>query len=134
MLADAAHARAIEVEPDRDWVHRVVSALVVDRPGANGWDAYTALKPLGGDFRAWDSARQMSALRLAYDRLAILHDALPVSLRSADQPQLTENLSVEAERRRTGIQSWYHSLSHVCTDELPDLDLLLFGLPGATKW
>ncbi|MEV0606948.1 hypothetical protein AB0I61_11320 [Polymorphospora rubra] len=134
MLADAARARAIEVEPDRDWVHRVVSALVVDRPGENGWDAYTALKPLGGDFRAWDSARQMSALRLAYDRLAILHDALPVSLRSADQPQPTENLSVEAEQRRTGIQSWYHSLSHVCTDELPDLDLLLFGLPGATKW
>ncbi|MET8043027.1 hypothetical protein ABZU25_19460 [Micromonospora sp. NPDC005215] len=136
MLADAARARAIEVEPDRDWVHRVVSALVVGRPGENGWDAYTALKQMGGDSRTWDSARQMSALRLAYDRLTILHDALPLSLRPADQPepQPTENLSVEAELRRTGIQSWYHSLSQVCTDKLPDLDLLLFGLPGAIKW
>jgi hypothetical protein len=134
MLADAARARAIGVEPDRGWVHAVVTALVADQPGGEGWDAYNALRPLGGDYRTWDEARQMNALRLAYGRLAILEDTLPASAHSADRPQLMEDLPVEAERRREAVQSWYLSLTQVCADELPDLDLLLFGMPGATKW
>jgi hypothetical protein len=133
MLADAAQARAIEIEPDMDWVGRIVTALVADQPGEQGWDAYKALLPLGGDFRKWAKARQLGALRLAYNRLLILNDALPSSVRPGDQPSPVDKLPGAPEQRRQAVQSWYHDLTRICVEELTDLDLLLFGLPGAVK-
>jgi hypothetical protein len=134
LLAEAAQARAVEVEPDRDWVGQVVTVLLADRPGDKGWDAYKPLLFFGGDFRDWHKARQKAALNLAYRRLALLHDALPVSIRPGDRPSEPDQLPGNADGRRQTIQSWYESLKHACVQELPDLDLLLFGLPGANKW
>ncbi|MEV6342830.1 hypothetical protein [Actinoplanes sp. NPDC051851] len=133
MLADAAQARAIEVEPDVDWTVRIVTELVADQPGAGGWDAYTAVNPFGGDFRRWAPARQMGALRLAYGRLLILRDALPSARRPGEQPPPVDDLSGTPEQRREAVRSWYRDLTRICVGELPDLDLLLFGLPGGVK-
>jgi hypothetical protein len=131
MLADAAEARAVEVEPDSDWVGAVVTALLLDRPGDDGWDAYNALQLLGGDFRDWEKAHQKAALDLAYRRLIVLSDALPASRRPADRPPELDQTLGDAGQRRQTIQRWYRGLSRACAEDLPGLDHLLFGLPGA---
>jgi hypothetical protein len=133
MLADAARSRAIEVEPDRDWVNHVVTALLSDRPG-DSWDAYKAMIPFSYEYEQLDDARQMDALRLTYSRLSILDKALPASRRPDDHMRPVEDLVGDSGQRRETVRSWYSSRRAACSEELPDFDLLLFTLPGAVKW
>ncbi|MEV0559952.1 hypothetical protein [Dactylosporangium sp. NPDC050588] len=133
MLADAARSRAIEVEPDRDWVNHVVTALLSDRPG-DSWDAYKAMSPFSHEYEQLNDTQQMDALRLTCSRLILLDKALPASRRPNDHLQPVEDIAGDSRMRRETVRSWYSARRSACIEALPDFDLLLFTLPDAVKW
>ncbi|MFI5936663.1 hypothetical protein [Actinoplanes sp. NPDC051494] len=110
VLAEAAAARAREVEPDSYWYERVVTELLADPP--SGPD--TLFHP---SFEKWAKRRQIAALTQAADRLTFLAGILPSRLRPEPPTRLTD---------RGQVQEWYKALTEVCHDEIPHVELLLF--------
>jgi hypothetical protein len=123
MLAEAATARAREVEPDISWYENVVTELLADPPGERSMDAYEALTQSDRQYRKQARVKQLSVLTTAQDRLEILHQALPPHLR----PEKPLRLST-----RPSLQAWYRSLTDVCRDEIPHIETLLFVPSGAS--
>ncbi|WP_153040101.1 hypothetical protein [Actinoplanes sp. TFC3] len=120
MLAEAAAARAREVEPDISWYENVVTELLADPPGERGQEACQALTQPDRQYRKLARVKQLSALTLAQDRLEVLEQALPPHLR----PERPMRLST-----RSSLQTWYKNLTEVCRDEIPHVEMLLFSLP-----
>ncbi|MBO0885625.1 MAG: hypothetical protein J2P17_35890, partial [Mycobacterium sp.] len=137
ILAEAAADRAREAEADVTWHHEVVTALISSPPGDEGWDAYKTTHRFPREYATWQPHRQITALRLAYSRLEILEQALPNSFRP-DRPQPLRAIDSARQVAPTddlqqGLHEWFSALRQVCREDLPDIDLLLFTLPGAVR-
>ncbi|AGL14651.1 hypothetical protein [Actinoplanes sp. N902-109] len=124
MLAEAAADRAREVEPDISWYENVITELLADPPGERGSEAFQALTQSDRQYRKQARVKQLSALTLAQDRLEVLNRALPAHLR----PEKPLRFGT-----RPSLQTWYKTLTEVCRDEIPHVELLLFDLSDVVE-
>lgn len=125
-LGDRA-ARTQPFEPDITLTWRIVATLTENAPAEKGWAAYavvaaTAWNHLDDELEKLTPAQRETARALARDRLTALENALPSSQRPLPLPQAVE---VKALRQR------YRHLTELLQDTVPQLDRLLFTLPGA---
>lgn len=121
-------ARANILEPDVTLLAEIVTALDEDRPGEEGWHAYALLRgsswnDLGKEFAGLSPAKQEAARDLVVRRLRLLESALPQSQRPLPLPS---NADTDILRKR------YLADAHSLSDAVPQLDRLLFTLPGAS--
>lgn len=129
LLAATSTVRAAMPEPDILLGHRIVDALSENAPGKEGWAAYWLL--VGTDwngandkFQQLRPEEQEDARVLARDRLTTLEAILPVAKRSS---RLPEGADEQLLRER------YKQLYRMLVDDVPQLDRLLFTLPGARR-
>jgi hypothetical protein len=129
LLAVTSVARAEALEPDITLAHRIIDALSENAPGDEGWGAYALLvgtnwNGINDRFKQLPPAQQEAARVLARDRLATLEAVLPASKRPLRLPQ-------SADERL--LRDRYDQLSRMLDDDVPQLDRLLFTLPGARR-
>jgi hypothetical protein len=127
LLSKTAAARAQALEPDITLAWRITAALVEDAPAENGWAAYalaaaTAWNRLGEELDKLTPTQQEAARVLTRDRLTALEAVLPLSQRPLPLPQ---SVNVDVLRQRC------RQLNTLLQDAVPQLDRLLFTLPGA---
>lgn len=120
-------ARARILEPDITLTWRIVTALTEDAPAENGWAAHAAVAAtywnrLDDEFGKLAPPQLEAARVLARDRLITLASALPSSQRPLPLPQAA---SLKVLRQR------YTQLKELLQDMVPQMDRLLFTLPGA---
>lgn len=129
LLAVTSMARSEAAEPDITLTHRIIDVLSEDPPGKDGWEAYYLLvgtdwNNQGKEFKQLPLARQEAARVLARDRMSVLEAILPEAKRPPCLPQGADQQS---------LRDRYKDLSRMLADEVPQLDELLFTLPGATR-
>jgi hypothetical protein len=127
LLSATSAARAHAREPDITLGWRIVAALNEGAPAEQGWAAYAVVavtdwNRLGEELERLPLPQRESARALARDRLAALEAVLPASQRPLPLPQAAD---AEVLRRR------YRQLSDALRNTVPQLDRLLFTLPGA---
>ncbi|MDA3646282.1 hypothetical protein LZ318_28975 [Saccharopolyspora indica] len=127
LLSATALARAEAQEPDITLAWRIVAALRENSPGERGWAAYTLVAANGWnrleqEIEKLPQAQREEARVVARDRLNVLGAALPTSHHT---PPLPETADVHMIRQR------YQHLKDLLQDTAPQLDRLLFTLPGA---
>ncbi|MCE7009986.1 hypothetical protein LWC34_45345 [Kibdelosporangium philippinense] len=127
LLSTAAAARTQMLEPDITLTWRIVAALTDNAPGENGWAAYAAVAATRWNRFDEELGKltppELEAARVvARDRLTTLAEALPSSQRPLPLPQAAD-LNVLRQR--------YTHLKKLLQDTVPQLDRLLFTLPGA---
>ncbi|WP_026211664.1 hypothetical protein [Longispora albida] len=124
LLAAASAARAVIAEPDITLATRITTALADNAPGELGWAAYALMRGAWGrrELQRFTPQEQESALALARDRLATAEASLPDSQRPIRLPQRADP---DLVRQR------YQNLKTLLEDTVPQLDRLLFTLPGA---
>lgn len=127
LLAATAAARAHALEPDITLACRIVTALTDNPPGGQGWVAYAVVAAtdwnrLREQLDELTPPQQEAARALARDRLTTLEAVLPPAQRPLPLPQAVD-ISVLGQR--------YQHLKHLLRDTVPQLDRLLFTLPGA---
>lgn len=127
LLAATAAARAQSLEPDITLSARIVEALAADAPDESGSVAYALLigPPWNGHqerFEALPGPQREAARVLVRNRLATLEAVLPAQQRPLPLPKGAEP-QVLRER--------YRQLSERLDSTVPQLDRLLFTLPGA---
>ncbi|MCR6490805.1 hypothetical protein M8542_49265 [Amycolatopsis sp. OK19-0408] len=126
LLSATAAARAQTLAPDITLTSRIVAALTLGAPGDDGWAAYwvaaaTRWNRLGAEVERLTAAELESACALVRDRLTTLLEVLPKPLR----PQGPPTADVEDLRRS------YEQMKELLGETVPQLDRLLFTLPGA---
>ncbi|MCO5974646.1 hypothetical protein [Actinoallomurus soli] len=127
LLVASAAARAQMMEPDITLAWRIVAALIENAPAEEGWAAYTVVTATDWNYKRKEleklTPQQREAARaLVRDRLSTLESALPPSQRPLPLPQAVD-AKVLGQR--------YRHLHKLLEDSVPQLDRLLFTLPGA---
>jgi hypothetical protein len=142
-VAAAGLERATMGEADMPFEALVLDGLCEDLPAEEGWDAYRLLvnrdAPTGG--------ARLTACLLAARRLRVFSGLLPVSLRppipfpldhAGDATTDADLAALGADSLLVPLRDWRKALMEAFGDrgvELSDnrvnLDLYLFGLPGA---
>jgi hypothetical protein len=127
LLVATAAARAQMLEPDITPALRIVATLAENAPSEEGWAAYAVVTATDWNHQSKELEKltppQREAARaLARDRLTTLENALPSSQRPLPLPQAVD---VKILRQR------YRHLKELLQDTVPQLDRLLFTLPGA---
>ena len=127
LLTATAAARADALEPDITLAHRITAALYKDAPAEEGWAAYALVAArygngLGSEVEQLTPRQQETARVLVRDRLSAIEAALPAIQRPLPLPQ---NVDVRVLRER------YDYIIEMLDGEVPQLDRLLFTLPGA---
>ncbi|MGW5515297.1 hypothetical protein [Nocardia africana] len=122
-----SHARAEVLEPDITLAWRIVAKLSENAPAEDGWAAYVAAAAtkwnrLGDEFDKLAPTQREVARALAHCRLGELEEALPAAQRPQPLPRAAD---VAALRER------YAHLKTLLEETVPQLDRLLFTLPGA---
>jgi hypothetical protein len=126
LLSVTYAARAAIMEPDVTLLSRIVTVMSEDAPGEDGWHAYSLLRgsswnDLGKDFANLSRAKQEAARSLAVRRISMLESALPQSQRPLPLPSKAA-ADVLRERYRAHVE--------LLANTVPQLDRLLFTLPG----
>ncbi|SDN11432.1 hypothetical protein SAMN04488074_1358 [Lentzea albidocapillata subsp. violacea] len=127
LIAATMAARAQALEPDITLAWRITAALAEDPPGHDGWAAY-ALMAVTDWNRLNEAVERLTPVQLeaarvlARERLTTLETALPSSQRLLPLPR---SVDVQVLRER------YRDLKQRLKDTVPQLDRLLFTLPGA---
>lgn len=127
LVAATAAARAQSSEPDITLGHRAVGALTANPPGEQGWDAYGLCTAVGSrrptrTARDLPPARRGAAAGLLRERIGVLESVLP---EPKPFPQLAPDADVDELRMR------YGKLKELLGERVPQLDRLMFTLPGA---
>ncbi|WP_434450079.1 hypothetical protein [Lentzea sp. E54] len=127
LIAATMTARTQALEPDITLAWRITAALAEEPPGHDGWAAYalvtvTAWNRLNEAIDRLTPVQQEAARVLARERLTTLEAALPSSQRLLPLPRAVD---VQVLRER------YRDLKRRLKDTVPQLDRLLFTLPGA---
>ncbi|MBE1467430.1 hypothetical protein H4W33_006442 [Kibdelosporangium phytohabitans] len=127
LLSATAIARTQVPEPDITLAWRIVSALTENAPAEDGWAAYrltaaTDWNRLEKELEKLTPSQLEAARVLARDRMATLVATLPPSQRPLPLPQ---SVGVTKLRER------YAHLRELLEETVPQLDRLLFTLPGA---
>jgi hypothetical protein len=127
LLAATAAARAQTLEPDITLAWRIVAALVENAPDESGWAAYAVVAAtdwnrLSEELEKLTPPQREAARVLGRDRLTALEAALP----SSQQP-----LPLPRAAAANVLRQRYRHLKELLQDTVPQLDRLLFTLPGA---
>lgn len=127
LLSVTTAARVQMLEPDITLSWRIVATLTENAPADNGWAAYavaagTPWNRLDEELGKLAPPEVEAARVLARDRLATLAGVLPPSKRPLPLPQVAD-LRVLRDR--------YSHLKQLLQGAVPQLDRLLFTLPGA---
>lgn len=139
LLARADADRARMGEPDVTMLATVVDQLSAELPGQEGWDAYRLLHPFAGPAPTV-AASVSAAQRLAFRRLRLLSQSLPVAIRPeppVSVPDAEEKVGSEASGTVSrALAEWHVSLCRALQEhiDLTVLDLLIFGLPGGSRF
>ncbi|MBY8856756.1 hypothetical protein K7711_09735 [Nocardia sp. CA2R105] len=127
LLSATACARAEALEPDITLTWRIVASLHENAPAEDGWAAYavvaaTKWNRLDEELERLTPPQREAARSLARYRLTELENALPSRQRPLPLPR-TADISVLRQR--------YRHLEKLLEETVPQLDRLLFTLPGA---
>ncbi|WP_157528976.1 hypothetical protein [Nocardia sp. NRRL S-836] len=127
LIAATMTARTQALEPDITLAWRITATLAEDPPGHDGWAAYalmtvTAWNRLDEAIDRLTPVQQEAARVLARERLTTLEAALPSSQRLLPLPRAVD---IQVLRER------YRDLKRRHENTVPQLDRLLFTLPGA---
>lgn len=127
LLVATAVARAQTLEPDITLAARIVATLAENAPAMEGWAAYRVAAASDWSRRSEElekltPSQREAARALARDRLTALENTLPASQRPLP---LQQAVDVEFLRQR------YRDLEKLLRSTVPQLDRLLFTLPGA---
>ncbi|WP_156959901.1 hypothetical protein [Nocardia sp. BMG51109] len=126
LIAASAYARAAAEEPEVTLAGRITETLGVAPPGREGWQAYHLLNRStqtvldSTDDDDIPTVDEENILALCRTRLTLVEQQLPNTMRP---DPLADSANATDIRRR------YRQLHD--TIEIPGLDRLLFGLPGA---
>jgi len=120
LVATSAEARARLAEPEVTLAARIVGALAADAPGEEGRAAYSLAVPILDWLVELTPAQREDARVLTRDRLTVLEQQLP-----ADQRAVSLPADVDADT----VRDRYRQLTSRFAG-IPQLDRLLFGLPG----
>ncbi|WP_156959330.1 hypothetical protein [Nocardia sp. BMG51109] len=127
LLSATAYARAEALEPDITLAWRIVASLNENAPAKDGWAAYavvaaTKWNGLYEELERLAPPQREAARALAHGRLTRVENALPSSQRPVPLPRTAD---VAVLRKR------YEHLKKRLEETVPQLDRLLFTLPGA---